>query len=152
MPVNEFRLPGTICFVLVLKDYHMENSQVLIRIFNLTIDKQINRLFLIFIVENLVGTVRIVLSTQLKRLDEKYNFCFEFFGPTDTKNWYVLHYKKIYQQFEHQHKLFANKMYVKWNRHQTQLNLGLFLTTTRESMFDAQIFLTQLRLEFITIR
>lgn len=51
MPVNEFRLPGTICFVLVLKDYHMENSQVLIRIFNLSIDKQINRLFLIFIVE-----------------------------------------------------------------------------------------------------
>lgn len=146
MPVNEFRLPGTICFVLVLKDYHMENSQVLIRIFNLSIDKQINRLFLIFIVENLVGTVRIVLSTQLKRPDEKHNFCFEFFGPTDTKNWYVLHYKKIYQQFEHQHKLFANKMYVKWNRHQTQLNLGLFLTTTRESMFDAQIFLTQLRL------
>lgn len=52
MPVNEFRLPGTICFVLALKDYHMENSQVLIRIFNLSIDKQINRLFLIFIVEN----------------------------------------------------------------------------------------------------
>ena len=52
MPVNEYRLPGTICFVLVLKDYHMENSQVLIRIFNLSIDKQINRLFLIFIVEN----------------------------------------------------------------------------------------------------